>query len=267
MTVTCPKCEYTRTARDTAPAYECPRCGIIYAKAKPRLPAQRAGIDTHAPDTRSPSTRPPDTRPLDLETPPVKATFRETIASTISALDKRQKQIGIAIIFASFVLGYFVGREHIKYEIRSAFQDTAAGLKNLFGGAGNKTEAEKPKAAKQSQASPIQPKLLRKGTREGEYGRSSISFALAFANTTGKSIRAFDGTLTFTDLLGNEIHGAKLAVNDPIAAGGTLEWEGKLDYNQFISSHEHLRNSDLENTKVVFSLKRILFEDGEVKEY
>lgn len=32
MSVTCPKCNYTRQPGDTAPAYECPRCGIIYAK-------------------------------------------------------------------------------------------------------------------------------------------------------------------------------------------------------------------------------------------
>lgn len=265
MTVTCPKCEYTRTARDTAPAYECPRCGVIYAKAKPRLSGQRA-VDTQTPETRSPNTRAPDTGPLDMEVP-TKSTFREAFTSSILTLDRRQKQIGAAIIVTSFVLGYFVGREHIKYEIRSAFQDTAAGLRNLFGGGDTKSESPKPKTVKQSQASPILPKLIRKGTRDGEYGRSSITFALVFSNTTGKNVRAFDGTLAFTDLLGNEIHGSKLAVNDPIAAGGSLEWEGKLDYNQFISSHERLRNSELENTKVVFTLKRILFEDGEVKEY
>ena len=32
MTTTCPKCSYTRKPTDTAPTYECPSCGIIYAK-------------------------------------------------------------------------------------------------------------------------------------------------------------------------------------------------------------------------------------------
>lgn len=31
----CPKCTYVRTAADTAPSYECPSCGIVYAKYKP----------------------------------------------------------------------------------------------------------------------------------------------------------------------------------------------------------------------------------------
>ena len=31
----CPKCEYVRQANDTPPEYECPQCGIIYAKFDP----------------------------------------------------------------------------------------------------------------------------------------------------------------------------------------------------------------------------------------
>ncbi len=29
---TCPKCAYTRQPSDTAPKYQCPQCGIVYAK-------------------------------------------------------------------------------------------------------------------------------------------------------------------------------------------------------------------------------------------
>lgn len=32
---TCPKCHYTRQQDDTAPADQCPKCGIIYAKLTP----------------------------------------------------------------------------------------------------------------------------------------------------------------------------------------------------------------------------------------
>jgi uncharacterized protein YbjQ (UPF0145 family) len=32
MTITCPKCSYTRQPTDTAPDYACPSCGIVYAK-------------------------------------------------------------------------------------------------------------------------------------------------------------------------------------------------------------------------------------------
>lgn len=36
MNIECPKCHYIRQPRDFAPEYECPQCGIIYAKFKPR---------------------------------------------------------------------------------------------------------------------------------------------------------------------------------------------------------------------------------------
>lgn len=29
---TCPKCHYTRRPEDTSPDYECPKCGVVYAK-------------------------------------------------------------------------------------------------------------------------------------------------------------------------------------------------------------------------------------------
>lgn len=32
---TCPKCGYVRQPQDEAPDYECPKCGVIYAKAQP----------------------------------------------------------------------------------------------------------------------------------------------------------------------------------------------------------------------------------------
>lgn len=37
---TCPKCGYTRRNTETAPDYECPKCGVVYAKA--------AGVKTPA---------------------------------------------------------------------------------------------------------------------------------------------------------------------------------------------------------------------------
>lgn len=42
MTTACPKCAYVRQPTETAPDYECPRCGIIYAKFRPSQPATSA---------------------------------------------------------------------------------------------------------------------------------------------------------------------------------------------------------------------------------
>ena len=164
-----------------------------------------------------------------------------------------------------------LGREHINYEIRSALEGAAVGLSkslsNAFGSAPTTTPADRPatKAAKQI-SSPIKATLKKKGWYEGQYGRNEITFTVEFANASGKNIRAFDGRLTFHDLLDNEILGSKVAINDPVRSGESLSWDGKLDYNQFMDRHERLRNAEIQNTKVVFDVKRILFEDGEVKD-
>jgi len=45
---TCPKCHYTRRPEDTSPDYECPRCGVVYAKAATK-PAPRHTENERAP--------------------------------------------------------------------------------------------------------------------------------------------------------------------------------------------------------------------------
>lgn len=49
MPTRCPKCGYARTPADTAPDYECPRCGVVYAKYRP-------------PEARQPRPKPPTPR-------------------------------------------------------------------------------------------------------------------------------------------------------------------------------------------------------------
>lgn len=254
MPITCPKCAYTRQLQDQAPEYECPKCGVIYAKAKPRT-FSASGRDSRAPTSHL------------EESNTQNSTFDGPAIRKQRWIDAPANKILLGAVFASFVVGYFAGREHIKYEMRSAFADAAEGIKRAFGGGSQEPKNPSKKQAKALRATPITTLLLRKGWREGEYGRNAVTFAVEFSNLTGKDVRAFDGTIIFTDLLGNEIHGAKLAVNDRIGAGSTLTWEGKLDYNQFISSHERLRNAEIENMKVIYTVSRVMFEDGEVKEF
>jgi predicted RNA-binding Zn-ribbon protein involved in translation (DUF1610 family) len=40
MSKSCIKCGYARQATDTAPEYECPKCGVIYAKAEAAIRAK-----------------------------------------------------------------------------------------------------------------------------------------------------------------------------------------------------------------------------------
>lgn len=250
MLTNCPKCGYARRSSDTAPAYECPKCGVIYAKAKPRGSVDSIGIEQGAI---------PSGLQNDVDAPKSKG-----------GLELSQRQLLIGALLAGLIIGYFLGREHVKYELRSAFQDAAAGISkgigNAFGGSDSKPKEKRVKAPDVKKF-PIKATLQKKGFFEGEYGKNAITFTVDFENTTGKAVRAFDGALVFTDLLGNEIISAALAINDPIDQGQKLTWEGKLDFNQFIAAHGSLRSAEIQNTKTVFVLKRVLFQDGEVREF
>ena len=40
----CPKCQYVRTAGDTCPSYECPKCGVVYSKFDPAIAEREAAL-------------------------------------------------------------------------------------------------------------------------------------------------------------------------------------------------------------------------------
>lgn len=102
--------------------------------------------------------------------------------------------------------------------------------------------------------------------RNNDY-EAAIVFELAIMNQSAKPIRAFDGSLTFTDLLDNEVLSTKLAINDAINSGSTYNWTGQLKYNQFMDEHNRFKNEQLANLKTRFAIRKILFADGTSKTY
>lgn len=61
MSAPCPKCGYIRRPTDNAPEYECPRCGIVYAKYLKALHEKAAAADHARTDTPQPPG-PPHTK-------------------------------------------------------------------------------------------------------------------------------------------------------------------------------------------------------------
>jgi hypothetical protein len=94
-----------------------------------------------------------------------------------------------------------------------------------------------------------------------------ITFTRSVNNLSNKDIRAFDGTLYFTDLSDNLIMSSSLAINDPVRSATTLMWKGAIKYNQFIDRHQRLRNAEQANMKISFTTTKILFQDSTTKEY
>jgi hypothetical protein len=89
-----------------------------------------------------------------------------------------------------------------------------------------------------------------------------ITIKCAYENTSGKDIRAFTGSVRFTDLFGKPVFETNLTVSDPIKAGAKATWNGAIDYNQFRDAHRSLRNAELANLKVVWLPKSIIYMDG-----
>lgn len=249
---TCPKCGYVRQASDPAPDYECPKCGVIYAKVRP--------LEGTAP---APAREDQPNRPRGERVSVARGMISEPSPQRIRWIDDRQNRILVAAVVISLTVGYFAGREHLKYEFRSALADAAQGFRKALAG----ELPAKPSKPPETREQPIVPTLVKKGFREEEYGQDTITLAVDFSNRTGQDIRAFDGSLILTDLLENRILTAKIAVNDPIPAGSTYSWSGGISYNQFIESHQSLRNADVENMKAQLHVGKVLFSDGQTKDY
>ena len=172
------------------------------------------------------------------------------------------------------IVGYFVGREHLKYEMRNALQSAVRELAPTLSGAATVAEPKKPElppTSKPSGPPPLELLLTKKGFKAsnptgGDY-EDYITFQLSIKNLSDKGIRAFDGIITFTDLLDNQIMASKLAINEPIQAASTYIWDGAIKYNQFIDAQQRLRNAPKDNLKIVFNTKKVLFTDGTTKEY
>jgi hypothetical protein len=118
---------------------------------------------------------------------------------------------------------------------------------------------------------PLQITLVSKGFKArniqaGDF-EDDITIQIAITNVLDKDIRAFDGVLTFTDLLDNKIMSSKIAINEPLKAGAILNWIGSIRYNQFEGEHQRLRNEPQTNLKIRFATRKILFADGTTKEY
>ncbi len=244
----CPKCQYERKAGDLAPPTECPECGVIYARyRKPGEPRPKRPV--HA------------THPVDTPDPNHPPTTQTKIPAFVIPL-----VIGLAV-------GFFAGREHIKYEMRQAFAGAVENVKTSIASAfsGAPASASVKERIKKPVRLDVPPSftvaLTSKGFQAADYQNdidAANTFALRFGNLTGKDVRAFDGKLTFTDLLDNKILSANLAINDPVSAGSAVEWSGGLDYNQFMDRHQRLKIAEFKNMKVQFNTKKILFSDGSV---
>lgn len=114
LQVSCPSCKSNfRVAEQYAgKKAKCPKCGSQIA------------IDAPTPSgTRAAST----SGPQPTQNTPETATPAAPAKTKLSFLQDLRVRVTLAVILA-LVVGYFVGREHLKYEIRSAISDAGEAL-------------------------------------------------------------------------------------------------------------------------------------------
>jgi hypothetical protein len=89
-----------------------------------------------------------------------------------------------------------------------------------------------------------------------------LTIRCAYENSSTKDIRAFKGSVIFQDLFGTEIYRANLTISDPIIVGAKTQWNGSIEYNQFVAAHKQFRNTELKDMKVIWMPASIIFADG-----
>jgi hypothetical protein len=102
---------------------------------------------------------------------------------------------------------------------------------------------------------------------EGQDNPNKVTLSVDFENLAGKPIRAFEGTLKFTDQLDKKIYSSKISVSAMISQGASLKWDEHLDAGKLDDKGKRLLGEDRENLKAVFQVKKVFFVDGTVKTY
>jgi len=218
----------------------CPRCEVIYAKYGALV----------VPEVRRPVPRP------------------SAAVADRFARNRRSLLTHGAVGLLALLVGFYAGQMYLQMKIVAAVSDA-------FGGAAKALARESPAPVRPAppeskviaEESPLSVTLVKKGFRDQEFSGSrvvtdAITFAVDFSNSGSKDIRAFDGALVFTDLLDNEILGARVSISDPVAAGATIRWDGELEFNQFMDRHRRLRDQAAGDLRVAFKPGRFLYADG-----
>lgn len=106
--------------------------------------------------------------------------------------------------------------------------------------------------------------LIKANYRAGEY-QDRIAIRVVFQNNTDRVIVGAKGSLEVFNSLGDRITGITIPIEYDIAAGERMQWNGSLDYNQFMEDHVQLMQSDMDRIKTEWLPSMIMFADGTVE--
>jgi len=183
----------------------------------------------------------------------------------------------VTVAVISLIVGFFIGREYLKYELRSAMRSAISGvnkgIQDVLGGAKRPTRTSVPakKSISPKKPSPIGINLLNKSYHKADImaGDSGdrIDFTLELTNRIDKDMDAFTGAIFFTDIFDRQILKLNFTYDNPLASGETNTWKGGMEYNRFVDSHRKLRSTDSEKISVDLLVKEVIYSDGTRKTF
>ena len=114
----------------------------------------------------------------------------------------------------------------------------------------------------------VEVKLLSKRFAEHDY-QEYLWFDIEFSATgLSKPARAIKGVLNFQDLFGDPQLRISWTIEEPLKPGGSVMEKGTgFEYNQFVDSHQWVKNTALSNMTASFTVKSILYQDGSRQDF
>jgi hypothetical protein len=90
----------------------------------------------------------------------------------------------------------------------------------------------------------------------------ALSLKCSFTNEFPLEVRAFKGTMRFSDLFHTHIMSVGVTIELKIPRGSSATWPGSLSYNQFMSDHNRLESINLKDLSYELELESVVFSDG-----
>ncbi len=112
----------------------------------------------------------------------------------------------------------------------------------------------------ENRVAPILIGLVRKTFFDGI--QDQIQFEFRFTSRLDNPVRAFTGVVVLQDLFERDIMRVTLTVEEPLRPRGTVTYEGGIDYNQFMDSHQRLNSIAPSDLVTKFELEMVIFQDG-----
>ncbi|MEM0513937.1 hypothetical protein WCN91_00545 [Pseudoalteromonas sp. YIC-827] len=231
MTIICPKCNYERKDTDINPEWECPSCGVAYAKVQQK----QTSLAKEPSNTKS------------------------------SRIDKIIKNKLFVVGFICLTVGYFAGREHLKYQVRSSMEGVLSSFSESLSPKKEQSFIEEKISDFKSALKPkfVSPIISNKSYKKYKYDEA-ITFDVTWdTSELDKPTRAIKGILIFSDLFGESQFRIRTTINNPLSPKTFFTETGiGFDYNQFKDSHNWMLVTDVKDMKVTFDVQNVIYADG-----